>query len=466
MDFPLFFLDLIGNRLLMAVVAIIHVMVNHPVAVGAYPLVAFLEWRAFKRGDAALDELARKVTFVLFIVTTTVGALTGVGIWLTAALIAPFGIGSLLRVFFWAWFTEWLVFVSEVGLVLIYFLAWKRWASGRMKKVHVGVGIALAVMSWFTMAIIVAILGFMMASGTWTTDHSLFSALLNPLYVPQLAFRTAFALITAGFLVWFLLFFFTRQDRGLRERVTRLIAGWVLVLTPLWIVSAIWYWHRVPAAMAANLNVGLMTQAYANWEGTFLIVVAIATGLMLLTAALGAVRPRLIPRVLLIVPFVFGLYLLGHFERAREFIRKPQVVADYMYSNGVTVSELPIFQRDGILRYATYVKHRRVTETNQVEAGQDVFLLACSRCHTTTGVNGVRKRFEVLYGTSPWEPSALSALVESMHITRTFMPPFPGNGAEREALVAYVMKLQTDPESILGVQTEGIELPDSTTQAL
>jgi hypothetical protein len=450
----------------MAVVAVVHVMVNHPIAVGAYPLVAMLEWRAYKRGDLALDELARKITFVLFIVTTTVGALTGVGIWLTAALIAPFGIGSLLRVFFWAWFTEWLVFITEVVLVLIYFLAWRRWAIGRWKKVHIGVGVALGVMSWFTMAIIVAILGFMMGTGSWTTDHSFFSAILNPLYVPQLAFRTTFALITAGLFVWFLLFFFTRNDRTLRDGTVRVIATWILVLTPFWIAAAVWYWHRVPAVLAANLNVGLLTQAFVNWEGTFLIVVGIATGLLVLTAIIAALRPGAIPRFLLIIPFIFGLYLLGHFERAREFLRKPHVVADYMYSNGVTMDELPIFQRDGILRYATYVRHRRVTEANRLEAGQDVFMLSCSRCHTTNGVNGVVKRFTVLYGTQPWDPAALSAFVESMHLTRTFMPPFPGNAAEREALVTYVGSLQANPVPILGVQTEGLDVPDTTANAL
>ena len=466
MDFPLFFLDLIGNRLLMAVVAVVHVMVNHPVAVGAYPLVALLEWRAYRRGDRALDELVRRITFVLFIVTTTVGALTGVGIWLTAALIAPFGIGSLLRVFFWAWFAEWLVFISEVVLVLIYFLAWKRWSVGRWKKVHIGVGVALGLMSWFTMAIIVAILGFMMGTGSWTTDQSFFSALLNPLYAPQLAFRTTFALVTACLFIWFLLFFFTKQDQSLRERTVRVIASWILMLTPFWIASAVWYWSRVPEAMASNLNVALLTQAYANWEGSFLIVVGIVTLLLIATAAVAAVRPQAIPRVLLLIPFVFGLYLLGHFERAREFVRKPHVVADYMYSNGVTMEELPIFQRDGILRYATFVKHRRVTAGNRTEAGQDIFVLACSRCHTTTGVNGLVKRFENLYGPEAWDSSALAAFVESMHLTRTYMPPFPGTEAERGALVAYIKNLQITREPILGVQTEGIVLPDTTAQPL
>ena len=44
MDFPVFHLDFIGNRMLIAVIAVIHVCINHPLAVGAMPLVTAMEW--------------------------------------------------------------------------------------------------------------------------------------------------------------------------------------------------------------------------------------------------------------------------------------------------------------------------------------------------------------------------------------------------------------------------------------
>lgn len=461
MDFPLFFFDIVGNRLMMAVIAIVHVMINHPIAVGAYPLVAIMEWWAYQRNDPALDEVIRKVTWVLFIVTTSVGALTGVGIWFAAGLIAPFGIGSLLRVFFWAWFTEWLVFVSEVVLVLIYFLTWRRWAKGVWKRVHIGVGVLLALMSWFTMAIIVAILSFMMGIGSWQAGQGVFSAFFNPLYAPQLLFRTGFALAAAGFFVWFLLFFFTKNDKQTRARATRFTATWALVFTIPLVVGAIWYWGRIPQAMLDNLGVALLTQAYANWEATFLVVIGALVVVTVVFALTGLFRPTALPRVVLLIPFIVGLGLLAHFERAREFIRKPHIIADYMYSNGVTMTELPIYQRDGILKYATYVRHSRVTEANKVEAGRDVFIIACSRCHTTVGVNGVVARFQNLYGADPWDPNALTAFVQTMHMTRTFMPPFPGNEQENGALAAYLLDLQQTREPILGVQTEGLPPVDS-----
>jgi hypothetical protein len=41
-----------------------------------------------------------------------------------------------------------------------------------------------------------------------------------------------------------------------------------------------------------------------------------------------------------------------------------------------------------------------------------------------------------------------------MHMTRTFMPPFPGNDKEAEALAAYLKNIQEAPALILDAQSE------------
>jgi len=91
MDFPIFHLDFFGNRLLIAVIASVHVLINHMLAVGAIPLIAWLEWRGIKTGDQRWDTLAYKLLLVCFIVTTSLGALTGVGIWLSTSLVTSSG---------------------------------------------------------------------------------------------------------------------------------------------------------------------------------------------------------------------------------------------------------------------------------------------------------------------------------------------------------------------------------------
>jgi len=446
MDFPIFHLDWLGNRMLIAITAIIHVLINHPMAVGAYPLLTLFEWYGWERKDPAWDELTHRIVFIVFVITTTLGALTGVGIWLTTSIVAPFAIASLLRVFFWQWFTEWLVFVSEVVLIMAYYLTWKRFSEGRRKKLHIALGATLSIFSWLTMALIVAILGFMMNSGEWSGDRGFFSAVFNPLYIPQLAFRTTFAMTTSGLFVWFCICFVAKKSPELRAKAVRIAAIWTLSWLPLCAAAAVWYWQAVPASMRANADVGAFTQAFSNWYGMFGKILIATVAVILATAAIGAWKPKAVPRFALLIPFVLAAWLLGHFERVREFIRKPYVIAGYMYSNGVRVTELPVLQRDGMLPYATYASVHKVTKDNKLEAGREIFKLACSRCHTTNGVNSVLANLERMYGEGPWDAEQIAGFLFGMHLTRTYMPPFPGNAAEADSLAWYLKSLQPRPE--------------------
>ncbi len=120
MDFPIFQLPLLGNRLLIAIVGVVHVLISHGCAIGGSLVVVWLEYRFIKTGDGRWNDLAYRILRILIILTTTLGALSGVGIWFTTAVVSPQGIGSLLRTFFWAWAIEWVIFVIELLLFLSY----------------------------------------------------------------------------------------------------------------------------------------------------------------------------------------------------------------------------------------------------------------------------------------------------------------------------------------------------------
>jgi len=228
MDFPIFHLDWLGNRMLIAVIAVVHVLVNHALAVGFIPFITFIEYLGFRRRQAdpeaarAWDDLARRMMAVCFVLTTTVGALTGVGIWLSTALVNPDAIGSLIRVFFGAWFTEWIVFVLEVVFVILYYYSWHRSNdSDAAKRRHIHFGAALSTFSWLTMAIIVAILGFMMDPGAWPVARTFLSGFANPIYVPQLYFRTALAMMMGGAVGLLLAALLTGRDSPIRRPAVR-----------------------------------------------------------------------------------------------------------------------------------------------------------------------------------------------------------------------------------------------------
>lgn len=350
MDFPPYYLDHIaGGRLIIGLIASIHVLINHPLAVGAYPILTFMEWWAHKHNRPDIDKLAYKITFVVFIVTTTVGAMTGVGIWLSTSLFAPFGIGSLLRGFFFGWFAEWLVFITEVCLIMWWFLSWKKADTPEKKRKHIKIGVALSIMSWITMALIVAVLGFMMNTGDWSQTRAFVDAMTAPLYLPQLGFRTAFAFMTGAVFVWFCTGFFTKKSPAARHWVVEKLSHVTIVSLIFVFMFGVWYWFRIPESMRANQAVALLSQGFSSWQDKFQSLLFWTVISFLVIAVGGLAIPKLIPRWALLIPTFMGIWLLGHFERAREFMRKPWVIGDYMYSNGVRADELRFLQSEGIL---------------------------------------------------------------------------------------------------------------------
>lgn len=442
MDFPLFNADFFGNRMVIAIIAIVHVWINHAFAVGMMPLVAAMEWWGHRNDKPEWDGLAYNILSVCFIVTTTLGALTGVGIWLSTSLVNPYAIGSLLRVFYWAWFTEWIVFVSEIVLILTYFLTWKR-LSGERKPLHIRVGIGLSVMSWLTMAVIVAILGFMMNPGDWLTERSLVAGFTNPIYIPQLVFRTAIALAMAGSLALALVPAFTEKGSELRRQATRLCSGWTLFWLVPTLVGGLIYYGAIPAGMDLNLPVAFGTQAWASRFGMLAQATLLSVVLVAAFALWGLLQPRKANLVVWVVPVLIFTGLMTYFERAREFVRKPYVIGYYLYANSVRVSDVPYLLKTGVLANSEWVEHKGVTESNKVGAGRDVFMVLCSRCHTMNGINSIRGNLERLYpGQQGWDPAAIETFLKGIHGARPFMPPFIGTPKEREALAAYLATLK------------------------
>lgn len=469
MDFPIFHIDFIGNRLLIGIDAILHVLINHALAIGALPIIVLMEYAGIRQQDARWDALAHRLLKVIFIITTTVGALTGVGIWFSAALVNPAAIGSLIRVFFWGWFTEWIVFVAEVSLIMAYFLSWeKARQSAVTKQKHLRFGIGLAAFSWITMAIIVAILGFMMDPGNWHTERTLWSGLFNPIYLPQLAFRTALAMVMGGMVMMCLTYLYTQQNLAFRRQVRQAIsqwsAGWLAALA----LASIWYYQVVPAHMMANLPVAITTQAYTDWNANlkWLLILGVLFVAWILWA--GIKRPSEVHGFKYLAASLVLFLMLGQFERVREFIRKPFIIGGYMYANGIRVDEYPLLQRDGVLQHALYANVRNINADNQIQAGQAVFELTCTRCHTVKGVNSIREQLVNMYGNKTWDAEVIEAYIENMHGARYYMPPFPGNKAELKALSAYLASLQRRSRAVAldGAQTVGIPKPDEISSAI
>lgn len=475
MDFPVFHLDWLNDRFLIALIAILHVFINHGLAVGFIPYITRLEQQGVQKSDPgeitdlAWDDMVYKMMKVAFIITTSLGAMSGVGIWLSVSVVSPSSIASLIRVFYWAWFTEWVVFVTEVVLILIYFLTWKNSNKSLNAKLrHIKFGWFLSVFSWITMAIIVSILSFMMDPGNWNAHHSLVNGFTNSIYLPQLFFRTPAAMLTGGTFGYLLVTVFTKRNSQLRVRAVKQSSAWILVWSPLALLGAINYYRAMPSAMKENMSTAVGTLQFAQYYDLLRWVIIAAVSTVLIIALIGFFKPHKVRFAMVLIPAIMAFGFLGIFERVREFIRKPYVIGGYMYSNLLRVEDYPLYKRDGVLKYAVYTSTPEVTESNKLEAGRNVFIITCSRCHTTHGINSIVTVFEKLYGTGkPLDEKAVAAFTQGMHNGRTFMPEFPGNSKELNALALYIKYLQQSGDVIEGAQNEGITVnPQQSVQAV
>lgn len=445
-DYPIFEMPLLGHRMLFAFDAIVHVLVSHGAAVGGSIIICFLEYLAIKRNDQRLDELTYRLLFVFFVVATSVGALTGIGIWIHANIIDPPAIGSLLRVFFWKWFVEWIVFNIELIFLLIWFLTWKTWREGAKKRLHWRMGFFYAVSSWLTMAIITAILGFMMTPGNWLAQDfppkpDYIAALMNPSWIPSLAFRTFGAIAWAATIATMYTLLFTRNDPDTRTIAVRVLGRFLFVSGLMAMVAGYWYYLQFPATAREMFTVAGLTRRFMGNPQLLYGGMAAAAAVLFTLAAYLYARPRKAPIILGTIMAVASIGLVAEFERIREFTRKPWIIYDFMYAHGIRKTDVPYLNKDGVLKHASFVpaEYRTITPQNQAEVGQYLFQLECRFCHTANGINSITSRIRNM------SEDALYHRIGSLNGAATpWMPPFVGTDQERRALAVYLAKLSAE----------------------
>lgn len=447
-DFPIFDMPMFGHRFIFAFDAIVHVFISHGAAVGGSIILVLAQRLAMKTNDHKFDELAYKILFTFFILATAIGALTGIGIWIHANIINPAAIGALLRVFFWKWFVEWIVFNIEMVFLLMWFLSWKNRPLGTpAKQSHYRLGVAYAVASWLTMAIITAILGFMMTPGNWLKSDfpaqpDYVAALINPSWIPSLGFRTFFAIAWAAAMAMLLTWFFTRNDEAMRVKGMRFFGKILLVSVPIFLLFGYWYYLQFPPQAKELFVIGAITRRLAD-QPQLATYLWLGLGAMGLLGALTLyANPKRAPLFAAVVMLVGCMGLIGEFERIREFVRKPYIIYNYMYANGVRLIDMPLLERDGYLKHAQFVppQFRQVSANgdNTLKVGEYVYQMQCRYCHTVNGVNAITARVK------GWNEETINNRIGALHATVTpFMPPFAGNAAERQALSAYLYDLSS-----------------------
>lgn len=444
MDYPIWNLAM-GGGVLIGIVAITHVLVSH-FAVGGGLAIAVIETLAVRRRNPALRALAKRSSLMLILVSTVFGAISGVGIWVTIGLVQPAATSALIHNYVWGWAAEWGFFILEVVTALLYYATWDKVRP----RTHLVIIWLYAFAAYMSLVIIQGILSFMLTPGRWLETHSFWDGIFNPSYLPGIVLRTGICLFLAG--AYLTLAALREPDRQARVPMVRLLAVFQVVGILLAYGGYRWWEHVLPGSVRAIfLGANPLLPALASTR--HLVLWALAA--YLLVALFAAASPRLHLWPTAVVAMLVGFAFFGGYERLREGARKPFVIRDFMFSNGILISEIQDLDQRGVLAKAVWAA--RGSDASQEAKGRAVFRAECSSCHTIDGYLSIRKLV------APVDPDMLSGILATMHeegneyatgaythqghvatdkLDYPLMPPLVGTAAEQEALAVYLLTLK------------------------
>jgi mono/diheme cytochrome c family protein len=409
-----------AHGLLIAIVAGLHVFVSH-FAIGGGLYLVVMEMLARKRDDQAMLATLQSHSKFFMLLTLVFGAISGVGIWFTVSLINPASLSALIRAFVWGWAIEWTFFVAEIAAAMVYVYGWNRLSPGK----HVAVGWIYFVNAWLSMIIINGILSFQLTPGEWLETRAFWDGFFNPTYWSSLAVRTFYALGIAGlFALWTL----SRTKGDHRDGMVRNAGLWATGGIVMAAVCTLWWWSEVPTGIRVLTGGDMPIATYVTHRTPQL-----AALLAILVIVFPLLMPRRTNRIVATVLLLLGLGLMTSGEWAREAIRKPFVIYDYMYSNGVIVDEVEALREEGIAARSVWVDG---DETDPVVLGEQVFRAACQNCHARSGYNGLADRV------AHWDEAFISGMSQRTEYMRRLMPPWVGTVEEADALAAYLVTLK------------------------
>ncbi len=371
----------IGGGVVIAIISVAHVLVSH-FAVGGGIALAVLETLSVRRRDPSLRALARRSSIMLILISTVFGAVSGVAIWFSIGLVAPAATSALIRTFAWAWAIEWTFFIVEVATALAWATTWDRVRP----RTHLLLIWLYAAAAFLSLVVIQGILAFMLTPGRWLVTHQFWDGLLNPSYLPGLVLRTGICLLLAG--CYLALAAQRERDLAARGSMVRLLAGFQIVGAVLGGASYLWWLQAaLPGGLAAVFAGAAATAQSMRWT------VSLARAGLLVALALSLFaffRPRWHRWTTAVVTLLAAFLFFGAFERVREGARKPFVIRDWMFSNGILLSDVPRLNERGILAVSGWAS--RAAASGNLEAGEQIFRIQCAACHTRDGYNSIRER--------------------------------------------------------------------------
>lgn len=451
MYFPWWHVPFLTAPMLIAMIAIVHVLVSH-YAVGGGIFLASEIGCALRRGDERYLAYLRRHARFFVLLTVVFGAITGVGIWWTIGLSSPLATALLIRTFVFAWGIEWSLFLIEIVSAFILYYYWDRLSRKNLLRI----ARVYAIAAWLSLVVITAITAFMLNSGDWPAKGGFWRAVLNPQFMPQTIARTGGTLLLGALYVYLHASFVLRgaaraELRDLvQRRVTRLaLAGVVLIGAG----AVLWYIYMPDSARAT-----LKGAAVPNVFAALLAAIGVILSVLLLFGP--ASNRRWMTPGFAIALFVMGLGAFSLGEFIREAVRKPYIIYNVVLGNQVMVDDVEPLGEHGYLQGGNWtrrlVAHNyphtvdsegkidyaallRLPKEDRVKLGGTIFQYHCNDCHAAEfGYSAIAPLMQ------GWSREERVAVIPRLSETRFFMPPWCGRDEEVQLLADYLEAIELD----------------------
>ncbi len=447
MNYPVWVVPHLGGGWIIGIIAIIHVYLSH-FAVGGGAFLAFTEQLAYERKDDRIYEYLRKHSQFFMILTSVSGAVTGVAIWWAIGLVNPDGTAILIQNFTLAWALEYLFFAAELATIFVYYYSWDKIS----KEKHLQLARLYCFLSIMTLVIINGILTFMLTPGEWLTSHYWLHGFFNPTYFPSLVMRLLIMFAIAG--MYAMVTSSRLKDEELRVYMAKYCAKWLLPIFLVGPLVAFWYISNVPQATMANIFTGIQSSGVGNFSvlARTLYLSLILSGTIVLFAFFGPyLNPKGFTFKISILFLICGLAATGSTEYMRELLRKPYVVYNYVYSNGIRKEDVARLSDAGFLNAGVWSKACSSLSADDASKGEVMFRYQCMSCHTTDGYRSMKK----LLGERDEE--AISGFLTMLKETTPeknqylgIMPPLVAKDSELKQLAAYLYTINHKPNTVVG----------------
>jgi cytochrome d ubiquinol oxidase subunit I len=444
MHYPWWYIPFLTSPIMIAIIAVLHVLVSH-YAVGGGFFLAIEVGYAYRSNNAGYLNYLKSHAWFFILITVVYGAISGVGIWWTIGLASPLATEVLIHNFVFGWGMEYVAFIIEITAAFIFYYYW-----GRLQpKLHTTIGWIYAIAAWLSLVIITAITAFMLNTGNWPTYRSFWNGFFNPQFVPQVLARTGGAFLLASLYVY-LHSSFKVKDKSLHNLIEARSARPALWGAIMIIVGGIgWY-----IALPQSAKDALVAASVLNVLVVLIFALTVAVFFMIY---LGPYRnPGWFSPGFTILVFLSGIAAVSTGEFIREAVRKPYIVYNVAMGNQILADEIPQFRKSGYLeggvwtralikeRYPFAVSNDSIDATKllflppneQIRIGSVLFQYHCNDCHAVQyGYSAVASL------TRGWNESMIQNVVEHPEKAHFFMPPWCGTKEEAILLTKYLVAM-------------------------